>query len=86
MPFHNGEIELMKYFRNSYQKTLMNRDWNNLRTTILDDFLNFKIIVFPRVFLDLKPAFNLTMRLVNQDEFINKKTNEIVSKFLPIMG
>jgi len=78
IPFHDGEIELIKYFKDIYQKGIQSRDWNTLKKTILDDFLNFKIICFPRVFLDFKQPLDLAIRLVNQDEYINKKTHEIV--------
>jgi len=78
VPFHDGEVELIKYFKDIYQKGLQTRDWNTLKTTILDDFLNFKIICFPRVFLDFKHPLDLSIRLVNQDEYINKKARQIV--------
>jgi len=77
LPFHDGEVEIMKYFRTVCQNASQTRDWATLRTTILGDFLNFKILTFPRKFLDFRPALDLKIKLVNQDEYLNKKTHEI---------
>jgi len=77
LPFHDGEVEIMKYFRTICQNASQTHDWEALRTTIIGDFLNFKILTFPRKFLDFKPALDLKIKLVNQDEYLNKKTHEI---------
>ena len=79
LPFHDGEVEIMKYFKSVCQNAAQTNDWENLRATIIGDFLNFKVITFPRKFLDFKPALDLKIKLVNQDEYINKKTHEIVN-------
>ena len=81
IPFHDGEVEVMKYFKAAYQNGVDTKDWENLRTSIITDFLNFKVITFPRKFLDFKPPLDLKIKLVNQDEYINKKTHEIVRFF-----
>lgn len=78
LPFHDGEVEVMKYFKAAYQNGVDTKDWESLRASIINDFLNFKIITFPRKFLDFKSPLDLKIKLVNQDEYINKKTREIV--------
>ncbi len=57
----------------------MNQDWKSLLERILTDLLKFKIVTFPRAFFKSKRPLDLRLRLVNQDEYINKKTHEIVN-------
>ena len=78
MPFHDGEIELMKTLRSFYKTGTSNNEWMTIGQDLLDSFLNFKVVCIPRAFLNFREPLDLKMRLVNQDDFFNKKTNEIV--------